>query len=172
MFVAREEPLKGGITCLKRCIRTINSCRSVRVECCFERNDKGLVWSQVFRSMWTPALTEGLDVSIHLAPLFKQVICCLRHNPLPHWNVAMHRSIIICMTGGVTALPYCFVCSRLLPSTTYVSGNAIARPISDGCNMRKEQSSTRGYTSVVVISAWRSRVVSVPIGSIMEWTLS
>ena len=39
-------------------------------------------------------------------------------SPLLYWKVARQRSMSIFITGGVTALPYNFVFSRLVPSTT------------------------------------------------------
>lgn len=35
-----------------------------------------------------------------------------------HIKLALHLSMSICMAGGVTALPYCLVFSRMVPSTT------------------------------------------------------
>src|SRR5690606_1276775 len=67
-------------------------------------------------------------------------------------------------TGGVTALPYFRTLSRLDPVTMYVSGNAIAAPISCGSNMRN-RTSPRSTLSRTSASDQRSRVVTVPTGS-------
>lgn len=43
-----------------------------------------------------------------------------------YWNVAMQRLSNMDMTGGVTAFPYCLICSRLLPFTTPHRGNKVS----------------------------------------------